>query len=441
MVSQFFLSLSILIVLHEFGHFAPAKWFNTRVEKFYLFFDPYFSLFKAKIGDTEYGIGWLPLGGYVKIAGMVDESMDMEQMAQEPKEWEFRSKPAWQRLIIMLGGVFVNIILGYLIWGSVLSVYGTEYIPAQNVKEGIYVDSLGYNIGLRNGDHIIKVGEKTFDRFNPGILRQEISINNAKNILVNRAGTEVNVPVDPRFTAILAAHKYRNADLFTARFPWKIGRIEKGSFASKSDLQLSDQILSINGVTTPYYMDVSDEIKKNTQSVLVMGIERDGQKMDININCKPGEIIGIAPLGIRNFVETARDDYTFAEGLVAGFHKGNNFLHTQIKAFGQMAKGRIKAKDSMGGFMAFTQLFPKEWNWERFWLNTAIISLILGFMNLLPIPALDGGHVMFLLYEMISGRKPSDTFMQYATIFGFVLVLMLLIFANGLDFLRWFRGE
>ena len=441
MIAQFFLSLSILIVLHEFGHFAPAKWFNTRVEKFYLFFDPYFSLFKAKIGETEYGIGWLPLGGYVKIAGMVDESMDMEAMAQEPKPWEFRSKPAWQRLIIMLGGVIVNFILGYLIWGSVLAAYGTEFIPAQNVKEGIYVDSLGQDLGLRNGDHILKVGDRVFDRFNPGILRQEISINNAENILVNRDGQEFNVPVDQKWSAILAAHKYRNADLFTARFPWKVGQIEKGSYASKSDLRVDDVILSINGVATPYYMNVSEEIKKNTRDLMAMSIERAGQKMDLNIKCKPGEILGIRPLGIKHFVETEREDYTLGEGLVAGFHKGNNFLLTQIKAFGQMAKGRIKAKDSMGGFRAFAQLFPTEWNWERFWMNTAIISLILGFMNLLPIPALDGGHVMFLLYEMVSGRKPSDTFMQYATIFGFVLVLILLIFANGLDFLRWFRGE
>ncbi len=441
MIAQFFLSLSILIILHEFGHFLPAKWFKTRVEKFYLFFDPYFSLFKVQKGETEYGIGWLPLGGYVKISGMVDESMDMDAMKEEPKPWEFRSKPAWQRLIIMLGGVIVNFLLGYFIWGMVLFTYGTEYIPAKNVTQGIHVDSLGQELGLMDGDEIISVGTRPFDRFNPGIIKEEIAINDAKSIKVNRAGQQIDIPVDPKWIGILTAYKNRNSSLFYARFPWKIGTIKKKLPASKSDLKIGDQITAINGVATPYYYDVSEQIRSNKSNVLNISVNREGKALEIPVNCVPGEIIGISPLDIKHFVKTERDDYNFSEGLATGFKKGNSFLKTQVKAIGKMFSGKIKASDSMTGFRGFAQLFPQEWNWERFWLNTAIISLILAFMNLLPIPALDGGHVMFLLYEMVSGRKPSDKFMQYATIAGFAIVLTLLVFANGLDVLRWLRGE
>ena len=441
MIAQFFLSLSILIVLHEFGHFLPAKWFKTRVEKFYLFFDPYFSLFKKKIGETEYGIGWLPLGGYVKISGMVDESLDMEQMKEEPQPWEFRSKPTWQRLIIMLGGVIVNFLLGYFIWGCLLTVYGSEYIPAENVKEGIVVDSLGYDLGLRDGDRVLKVGDRVFDKFNSGIVRQEIVINEAPNITVKRDGNIIEVPVDPKFVGLLASHANRNFRLFSARYPWKIAQVVKKSPAQKAGLQVGDIIKSVGDKETPHYEDVYRAIASDEREELQVGIDRNGQILDLTVKRGNVKNIGILPTGPNDFFDTEREDYSFGQGLVAGFHKGNDFLLTQLKAFGKMINGKINPNESMGGFRSFAKLFPTTWDWERFWMNTAIISLILAFMNLLPIPALDGGHVMFLIYEMISGKKPSDTFMQYATMIGFALVLVLLIYANGLDVLRWLRGQ
>jgi len=410
-VGQLFLSLSILIVLHEFGHFLPAKLFGTRVEKFYLFFDPWFSLFKFTKGETEYGIGWLPLGGYVKIAGMVDESMDMEQMQQPEQPWEFRSKPTWQRLIIMLGGVIVNFVLGFLIWGLLLFAYGSEYIPTENVTTGIYADSLGLELGLMHGDHILKVGDRVFDKFNEGVLRQEISINNAKTVLVRRNGQEVTLPVDKKFVNILAGNTYKNYNVFHADYLWKIAGVKKDSPAEIADLKKNDLIIGINGSKLRHWTDVPKIVGKNKGGVLNLQVERKKQAIEIG------------------------------QALALGVSKGLDFLGTQIKAFGQMGKGNLNPNETMGGFASFAKLFPPTWDWYIFWRNTALISLILAFMNILPIPALDGGHVMFLLYEMVTGRKPSDQFLQYATLAGFVLVLCLLFYANGLDVLRWWRGQ
>jgi len=440
-IGQLFLSLSILIVLHEFGHFLPAKLFGTRVEKFYLFFDPWFSLFKVTRGGTEYGIGWLPLGGYVKIAGMVDESMDMEQMQQPEQPWEFRSKPTWQRLIIMLGGVIVNFFLGFLIWGLLLFAYGTEYIPAENVTTGIYADSLGIELGLQNGDHILKVGDRDFDKFNEGILRTEISINNANTILVRRNGLEVSLPVDKKFVNILAGNTYKGYNIFHADYPWKISTVNKDSPADKAGLEIDDTIIAINGTTLRHWTDVPKMVNANTDPTLKLIVERAGQPVETTVTMGKKDKMGVIRYDAREFFESTIEEYTFGEAMVTGVSKGLDFLSTQIKAFAQMGRGNLNPNETMGGFASFAKLFPDTWNWQIFWRNTALISLILAFMNILPIPALDGGHVMFLLYEMITGRKPSDTFLQYSTLAGFALVLMLLLYANGLDVLRWWRGE
>jgi len=441
MIGQLFLSLSLLIILHEFGHFLPAKWFGTRVEKFYLFFDPWFSLFKFKKGETEYGIGWLPLGGYVKIAGMVDESMDMEQMAQPEQPWEFRSKPAWQRLIIMCGGVIVNFVLGFFIWGMLLFAYGSEYIPAENVTTGIYVDSLGLELGLQHGDHILKVGDYTFDKFNEGTLRREIAINNAASILVKRNGQEVSIPVDKRFVNILAGNKYKNYDVFHADFPWKISLIGENSPAEKAGLKVDDTILSLNGLPTKHWTDVPKIVNKNLEPGINVLVNRGGQQINVAVEMDETKKIGVGRYDAREFFGSKVEEYSFFQAMGMGVHNGLDFLNTQIKAFAQMGKGNLNPNETMGGFASFAKLFPQTWNWRMFWRNTALISLILAFMNILPIPALDGGHVMFLLYEMVTGRKPSDTFLQYSTVIGFVLVLFLLLYANGLDVLRWWRGE
>lgn len=435
------LSLSILIVLHEMGHFFPARWFNTRVEKFYLFFDPYFSLIKKKIGDTEYGIGWLPLGGYVKISGMVDESFDREQMKEEPKEWEFRSKPAWQRLIIMLGGVTVNFILGFLLYGLVLWQWGEEYLPNEQATYGIYADSLGLEMGLEHGDKVIRIGEVPFDKFNDRTIIREIVINNASSLTVERGGKEVVLPIDPKFVGILSSHENKNAGLFSPGFPFVVAEVSEGMPAAKAGLMPEDLILALGGVEMPFYVDFYEAMKNYPSQEVGLKVLRGG-KDTLELMVLPTEEskIGVLPLGPSYFFEMERQEYGLAAAIPAGFVKGVNFLNDQFKAFGQMFKGKIKASESLGGFGSIGKMFGAQWNWERFWTMTAVLSLILGFMNLLPIPALDGGHVLFLIYEMASGKKPSDKFMEVATMVGFAIVLGLVIYANGLDIIRGFFG-
>ncbi len=443
MIGQLILSLSILIVLHEMGHFFPALLFDTRVEKFYLFFDPWFSLFKFKKGDTEYGIGWLPLGGYVKISGMIDESMDKEQMKQPPQPWEFRSKPAWQRLIIMLGGVTVNFILGFFILGMVLYVWGEEYLPNKNVEYGIHVDTLGMEMGFQNGDKIISVGAVPFEKFNDRYIFREIIINEAKEIKVNRDGNDTTIPITDEKLAELTSRDNKGRALFGPRLPFVVQNVAEGedSPAKAAGLKKGDRIIAANGIPTPFYdqfYTISQERKGLDTEITVLREDKD----TVNLNLKLTEDgkVGVYRESPSFFFETERQDYSFFQAMPLGTKKGWSFLTDQVKAFGQMFSGRLKASDSLGGFGSIAKLYGSVWIWENFWRMTAIISLILAFMNLLPIPALDGGHVMFLLYEVVSGRKPSDKFMEYSTIAGFLLILSLLIFANGLDFLDWFKN-
>ncbi len=436
MAGQLMLSLSILIVLHEGGHFFPARLFNTRVENFYLFFDPGFALFKKKIGETEYGIGWLPLGGYVKISGMIDESFDTEQMEQEPQEWEFRSKPAWQRLIIMLGGVTVNFILGLLIFGFVLWYYGQEYIPNERVEYGIFVDSLGQEIGLQTGDHVLSINGKDFEKFNSRTLLREIVINDARNMQVRRDGKIVDIEIDPKWTGILSAYKNKGAMLFAPRLPFVAAAFSDDSPAKAAGMIEKDSIIALNGTPTPFYSNFVEEIKQYKGKEVTVSLVRDGEPMDLKMTTTAEGRIGVARANPSYFFGTEREEFTFAEAMPAGAVLGWTTLTDQLKAFGRMFSGDIKVTESLGGFASIGSMFGATWNWERFWTMTAILSLILAFMNLLPIPALDGGHVMFLLYEVVSGRKPSDKFLEYATIVGFVIVLGLVVLANGLDIKR-----
>lgn len=437
MILQLILSLSILIVLHELGHFTPAKLFGARVEKFYLFFDPWFSLFKVQKGETEYGIGWLPLGGYVKISGMIDESMDKEQMAGPPQPWEFRSKPAWQRLIIMLGGVTVNFILGFLLYGMVLFVWGEEYLPTENVKYGIHADSLGVELGLQTGDKVLTVGETPFEKFNDRLVVREIIINSAETITVERDGRQTDLPVDPKFITELSSSKNKGKALFSARHPFVINEVGDDSPAQKAGLQKGDKVIALNNTPTPFYDQFADIAKTLGGKQVPLQVEREGDgTLDLVITPSEKGRIGVYREPVPYFFDTERQEYTVAEALPAGVAKGWNFLADQVKAFGQIFKGKIAASESLGGFGTIAKMYGTEWNWERFWTMTAVLSLILAFMNLLPIPALDGGHVMFLLWEMITGRKPSDKFLEYATIIGFVIVLSLVVYANVLDFFR-----
>lgn len=438
MIGQLLLSLSILIILHEMGHFFPARWFKTRVEKFYLFFDPWFSLFKFKKGETEYGLGWLPLGGYVKISGMIDESMDTEQMKGEPQPWEFRSKPAWQRLVIMLGGVTVNFILGFLIFGLVLWRWGQEYLPAANVPDGIFVDSLGMDLGLKDGDQILSIGNKPFAEFNERAVAREIVFNEAQTLTVRRGGQEIKLPVPENFARVLVSHDNKDKIMFSPRFPFKIQEVVKGSPADQGGIKAEDEVLSMNGVPTRYYQEVRRENMQSKGKPLQMQVlrnKKDTLSLTVTPSSKEGTI-GVRTYSPEYFFKTERRDYTLAQALPAGVSMGWSRLSDNVKAFGQMFKGKIKASESLGGFGSIAKMYGHQWEWEHFWSVTAMLSLILAFMNLLPIPALDGGHVMFLLYEVVTGRKPSDKFMEYATMVGFILILALLIYANGLDIIR-----
>ena len=438
-ILQFVLSISILVILHELGHFIPARLFKTRVEKFYLFFDPWFSLFKKKIGGTEYGIGWLPLGGYVKISGMIDESMDKEQMKGPVQPWEFRAKPTWQRLIIMLGGVIVNFILGFVIFAMILMVWGEEYLPSDQVQDGIYVDSIGGEIGLMDGDQILSIDNGPFERFDSRQLLRAIVINEASSLRVLRAGAEVDIPIDAKWVTELSSHKNRGVLLFGPRWPIVVQEVLVGYPANEAGIEAGDQIISLNGNSTPYFNELMDFFKPDSAVSYKFGVFRDGDTLSFPMVTNEEGKIGVKWYGPDHFFELQRQTYSMAQALPAGVSRGYRFITDQIKAFGKMFSGKIKASESLGGFGTISSLFPTTWQWESFWRVTAVLSLILGFMNLLPIPALDGGHVLFLLYEMITGRKPSDKFLEYATMAGFVLILALLLYANGLDIMRWWN--
>jgi len=437
MIGQLMLSLSFLIILHEMGHFFPARLFGTRVEKFYLFFDAGFSLFKYKKGETEYGIGWLPLGGYVKISGMIDESFDTEQMEQEPQEWEFRSKPAWQRLIIMLGGVTVNFILGFFIFAMIYWAYGEEYLPAKNAEFGIHADSLGVDMGLQNGDDIISIGGQPFERFSDRELVRAIVIDGVDEMTIERAGAQFKLPIDEKYVKILSSSENKGARVFVPRVPFVIGNLLKDDPAEKAGLEVNDSIMALNGQPIQFFDQFLERVKKiPNEEILVTVMKENGQTKEVTLTTTERGTIGVQPFGAGRYFELDKIDYTLAEALPAGTIRGWTFLSDQVKAFGRIFTGDIAAKDSLGGFASIGTMFGTEWNWERFWTMTAILSLILAFMNLLPIPALDGGHVMFLLYELVSGRKPSDKFMEYATMVGFVLIIALMLYANGLDVVR-----
>ena len=435
---QLILCLSILVVLHELGHFLPAKWFKCRVEKFYLFFDPWFSLFKKKIGETVYGIGWLPLGGYVKISGMVDESMDKEQLKQPPQPWEFRSKPAWQRLIIMIGGVTVNLLLGFLIFAMILFVWGEEYLPTKNVKYGVYVDSLGKRIGLQDGDKIVRVNNKQLENFNE--ISREIILNEAKTIEVERNGQPLSLTI-PEGT-ISGLIKQKGQPIAYPKFPAVVDSVDL-SVAKfvEGKLQKGDMIVQLNNEPIRSYPELQDVKKKYKDKNVVLTVVRNQlDTSQVKLKIGADGRIGFAPRQPDQFLDFAVEKYTFWQSLPAGVAKGWNTLVMNVKNFKLLFTSKeVKASESLGSFISIGNMFGERWDWERFWAMTALLSIVLAFMNILPIPALDGGHVLFTLYEMITGRKPSDKFMEYAQMVGMVLLLGLMAYALGLDFWRIFR--
>ncbi|SNR37757.1 regulator of sigma E protease [Lutibacter agarilyticus] len=429
--SQFILSLSFLIVLHELGHFIPAKLFKTRVEKFYLFFDYKFSLFKKKIGDTVYGIGWIPLGGYVKISGMIDESMDTEQLKQPAQPWEFRSKPAWQRLIIMLGGVTVNFILGIVIYIMIAFTWGIDYVSPEGVKDGFAVNELFKEYGFKDGDKITKFnGEIPLDVTD---VNKHLFLRGLTSLeVIHEDGNTETIAIPENIGSIM----WENGVLepFTARTLPVIDTVVVDTPAEKAGLLKGDRIISVNNTPIAYWQDFTTKIRTSEGEVAIV-VERNGINKNIAISPTEDRTIGVSNFR-QNSVDYQHKDYTFLESIPVG----NNIAVWQLKDYITQFKYVFtkKGATSIGGFIAIGNIFPATWSWQAFWSITAFLSIMLGFMNLLPIPALDGGHVMFTLYEMITGRKPNDKFLEYAQITGFIILVALLLLANGNDIVKLF---
>lgn len=423
------------MIFHEFGHYIAAKIFKTRVEKFYLFFDPWFSLFKFKKGDTEYGVGWLPLGGYVKISGMIDESMDKEAMKLPPQPWEFRSKPAWQRLIIMLGGVTVNILLAIGIYIITLAAWGEEYLPTKEVKYGIVVDSVGQLLGLQNGDKILSIDNEVVEDFFkiPG----RIILENAKSIQVDRDGQKKDLRVPAGFISKLIKHQSR--EFINVRIPFEVADFSKSSLVPKAGMKVNDKIVGLNNLTTLYYDQFKTELGKWKNKEVTVVALRGADTVRFLVKVPETGILGIAPKLPTNYFTFNQRHYNIIEAIPAGAVKAYKGVGNYLKQLKLIFSPEVKAYESVGGFITIGSIFPSTWDWEAFWGLTAFLSIMLAILNVLPIPALDGGHVLFLLFEIITGRKPSDKFLEYAQIVGMVLLFGLLIFANGNDIIKLFR--
>ena len=486
-VLQFFLSLSILIFIHELGHFLAAKAFKTRVEKFYLFFDWGFSLFRCKkvngkwrfkffsknvpekytvteyrdaagkkqknydpidlntlpeddwrrSDETEYGIGWFPLGGYNKIAGMIDESMDKSQMQQPPKEWEFRSKPAWQRFIIMVAGVFMNVVLAFVIYIGLLASEGETYLPTAEVnKYGISVDSLGYAFGLRDGDKILAVDGKYIEEFQE--IPMQIILEKAKTIEVERDGKDTTIVLpDDALTKLLSM---QDGNFISYRTPFVVADVMNNSAAKAGGLLPGDAIIGINDLATPYYQDFVKQIKQFKNQDIEVIVLRDGDTLALAMHLPDEGVIGAyCKTYLTDYFELETKEYTFLQAIPAGFVKTFDGLSDYWKQVKLIFNPKTKAYESVGGFISIGKIFPDTWIWSLFWRMTAFLSIALAVMNILPIPALDGGHILFLLVEIITRRKPSDKFMEVAETVGLIIVLGLVILANGNDIIRLFR--
>lgn len=446
--AQLLLSLSILVILHEFGHYITAKWFKCRVEKFYLFFDPWFSIFKKKVGETEYGVGWLPLGGYVKISGMVDESMDKEQLKLPPQPWEFRSKPAWQRLIIMIGGVTVNILLAFIIYAGILMVWGEKKVPASSLRDGItFNDPIFTDLHFKNGDKILAVDGKPVDEFND-ILRRVLIVDSTVSIERDGKPMTLNMPVD-LIGKLVEKKKKTDGPLISPRVPVIVLDVADTSNAYKAGLRNSDLILKVDSTDTKFFDEFEAAmLKKKKADTVALTVSRHDSILHLTTVLNDNGKIGFSrPLAFETFdslgvFKFTVKKYGFFAAIPAGVKRAGTELKFYIDQFKKILSPKTGAYKGVGGFKAMGSVFSGDgWDWEHFWTITAFFSIVLAFMNLLPIPALDGGHVLFTLIEMITGRRPSEKFLEYAQIVGMVLLLALMLYANGNDWFGWGRGK
>lgn len=439
-IVQLLLSLSILVLFHEFGHFLFAKLFKTRVEKFYMFFNPWFSLFKFKKGETEYGIGWLPLGGYVKIAGMIDESMDTAQMRKPAQPWEFRSKPAWQRLLIMLGGVMVNVVFAFLIYIMVLYTWGETYLPAENVKYGVVCDPLFEKMGMQTGDIVVSLDSVKVERFSD--ILADMTLDHPQTVQVEREGKLISLDIPETFTADLLALSSKNnrvrllvpRQLMDSTY---VAEFADYSAAYDAGIRKGDKILAVNGRTFRFYDEFTDMLAANADSRVETKVLRGKDTLQFAFDLGNDGKFGIY-FGSTERLELAFRKYSFGEAIPAGIAKGAQTISSYLKQLKLIFSPRVEAYKSVGGVMMMGSIFPSVWDWQIFWELTAFISIMLAVVNILPIPALDGGHVLFLLYEVITRRKPGEKFMEYAQITGMMILLGLFILANVNDIVRFF---
>jgi regulator of sigma E protease len=444
-VAQLLLALSILVILHEFGHYITAKWFGCRVEKFFLFFDPWFALVKKKVGDTIYGVGWLPLGGYVKISGMIDESMDKETMKLPPKEWEFRSKPAWQRLIVMLGGIIMNVLVAFVIYAFVLMIWGEKKVPASSMKYGVHIgDSTLMKIGFKDGDKILGVdGKPVYD-----LTRFKKKLITGRQVQIERNGQETNINLPEDFIGQLIENKNQKRNGFVeVRMPALIYDLPDTSVAYKAGIRKNDLITGIDSNKVQFYDEMYSLLQKNKGNNILLTVNRNGKDTSVNTRVLIDED-GEGILGVRLYSSLNQMDslgwlklevtkYGFFSAFPAGIKTTFSELGDYVQQFKMILNPKTGGYKGLGGFKAIGSIFSPSWSWEWFWRMTAMLSIILAFMNLLPIPALDGGHVMFTLYEMITKRKPNQKFLEYAQVAGMILLLLLMLYANGNDWFGW----
>jgi regulator of sigma E protease len=431
-IAQLLLSLSILIILHELGHFILARLFKVKVEKFFLFFDAGFSLFKKKIGDTVYGIGWLPLGGYVKISGMIDESLDREQMKQPPQPWEFRSKKAWQRLLIMLGGVMMNFILALFIYILVLYAWGESYVPADRLEYGLRFDNTLIEMGFRDGDNIVALDGKKVVKWRS--IHHDIVVNEAKVVQVERDGQLIDIHLPDDMVSRLLKIEYAMA-------PRVICGVKKLADGGLKDAgaRNGDLIISVNGTPIRFYHEFTEITKRARNTTFDLGILRGTDTLQMRVTTNDQGLFGFQPLSDYDIFEPEIIKYSFLQSIPAGIKHGVSISRSYLKQLSMLLKPKTRAYEELGGFIKIGSIFPPTWDWESFWNMTAFLSIILAIMNVLPIPALDGGHVMFTLFEMITGRKPGDKFLEYAQIVGMVILLSLLLYANLNDIIGLFN--
>ena len=434
--AQFILSFSIIVVLHELGHFIPARLFGARVEKFYLFFNPGFSLWKKKLGDTEYGLGWIPFGGYVKISGMIDESMDKEQMNKAPESFELRSKPAYQRLIVMLGGVIVNVLLAIVIFIGIAWFWGDDFLPAKNLSYGIHPTEISKKMGLQDGDIIVALDQKELKDFFE--LESKIVLEDPKTIQVKRGDSVLSLPIPTSIAAELS-----NANNTTAfvvpLFPVIVDSIGKSAVVVEGSFQKNDTLLSINGQSIQFQHEFIEVKKKYSDSLVTILAKRGMDTVKIRTLINNKAQLGLFVKLPMQLFKTEHQAYSFVEAIPTGIQRCFTTLDNYVNGIKQIFTGKVNPNDSLGSLISIGNTFPSQWDWERFWTLTAVFSIVLGFMNVLPIPALDGGHALFILFEMITGRKPSDKFMEYAQIAGMILMFGLMLYALGLDFWRLFK--